>query len=105
MRYFYLWTNHLGRTCFGITSNPEGRRRKYEGHCGHEVKFERLYEGPRTLIEDLEDRIKGEFYDYLLDTGAGKYEWILELPSEQVFGWVDWEVNNSYSDQIGLVDK
>jgi len=105
MYYFYLWTNHLGSTCFGITGNPEGRRRKYEGHCGHVVKFERLYEGRQTLIEDLEDSIKSEFYEHLLDTGAGKYEWILNVPSEQVLGWVEWEINNSYANLITHIDQ
>lgn len=98
MYYFYLWSNHLGRTCFGITGHPENRRRKYEGHCGHEVIFDKLYEGPQTLIEDLEDRIKGEFYEHLFSTGIGRYEWILEdVPYEQVHGWVEWEIVNSYS--------
>jgi hypothetical protein len=106
MYYFYLWSNHLGRTCFGITGNPENRRRKYEGHCGHEVLFEKLYEGPQALIEDLEDRIKGEFFEYLFGTGIGKYEWIREnVPTEQVYGWVDWEVAESYNKQIALIES
>jgi hypothetical protein len=69
------------------------------------VIFDRLYEGPQTLIEDLEDRIKGEFHEYLFSTGIGRYEWILEeVPYEQVKGWVDWEITNSYNNQIKHVN-
>ncbi len=101
MYYFYLWTNSLGRTCFGITGHPENRRRKYEGHCGHAVTFNYLFEGPESMIRDLEDRIKAEFYDHLFDTSIGKYEWILEsVPFDQVVGWVKWEIEETYQNNI-----
>ena len=101
MHYFYLWKNHLGRTCYGITGNPENRRRKYEGHCGYPVKFDHLFEGPQALIEDLEDQVKSEFWEHMFGTEIGKYEWIREdIPNEQVVGYVKWEVENTYNNNI-----
>jgi hypothetical protein len=106
MRYLYIWSNHVGRTCFGITSNPENRKRKYEGHNGFEVNWLRLYSGPANHIEDLEDRIKGEFWDHMFATGTGKYEWIQETVStEQILNWLDWECENTYSNQIKEVEN
>jgi len=105
MRYLYIWHNHIGKTCFGITSRVENRKRKYEGHCGHEVRFDCVYEGPANHIEDLEDRIKGEFWEHLFATGTGKYKWINEdVPHEQVLSWINWEIENTYNNQIKLVD-
>ena len=102
MRYLYIWTNHLGRTCYGITSNPDTRKRKYEGHNGFEVNWLKLYAGPSNHIEDLEDRIKGEFWDHLFQTTTGKYEWIRETVStEQVIQWLEWEIENTYDGLIG----
>lgn len=100
-RYLYIWHNHVGKTCFGITSNTENRKRNYEGHCGFEIHFDRVYAGPANHIEDLEDRIKGEFVDYLFSTGTGKYEWINEdIPTANIIGWIDWEAENTYNGQI-----
>jgi len=94
MRYLYIWSNHLGRTCFGITSNPETRKRKYEGHTGFEVTWTRLYEGPANHIEDL-----------VFQTNTGKYEWIRETVStEQILNWLDWECENTYNNLIKTVD-
>ena len=105
MRYLYIWHNHIGRTCFGITSNVENRRRKYEGHCGHAVRFDCVYQGPANHIEDLEDRIKDEFWNFLFRTGTGKYEWINEQVSQQqVDNWLQWEIENTYNNQISKVD-
>ena len=102
MRYLYIWTNHLGRTCYGITSNPDTRKRKYEGHNGFEVNWLKLYAGPSNHIADLEDRIKGEFWDHLFQTTTGKYEWIRETVStEQVIQWLEWEIENTYNGLIG----
>lgn len=100
-RFFYLWKNHLGRTCFGITSNPDSRRRKYEGHCGYAVCFDALWCGPDSLIEDLEDQFKTEFWEYLLDTDSGKYEWVLEtIAFQNIVGWINWEIENTYNKRI-----
>ena len=101
MRYLYIWSNHVGKTCFGITSNLENRKRKYEGHCGIEITFDKVYAGPANHIEDLEDNIKREFYDHLFATGSGKYEWInQEVSTEQVLGWINWEIENTYNNLI-----
>lgn len=101
MRYLYIWKNYIGKTCFGITSNVENRKRKYEGHCGHEVHFDRLYEGPANHIEDLENRIKDEFWNHMFATGTGKYEWINEeIETEQILNWIDWEIENTYERKI-----
>ena len=100
-RFFYLWKNHMGRTCFGITSNPDSRRRKYEGHCGYAVSFTALWSGPNTLIEDLEDQFKSEFWEHLLETDSGKYEWVLEtIDYNTVVSWIQWEIENSYNNCI-----
>lgn len=105
MRYLYIWANHVGRTCFGITSNPENRKRKYEGHNGFEVKWLKLYKGPAAHIEDLEDRIKGEFHEHQFGTGIGKYEWINEtIKTEHIISWLDWECENTYENRIVSVD-
>ncbi len=101
MRYLYIWANHLGKTCFGITSNPDNRKRKYEGHNGFEVNWLKLYVGPDNHIEDLEDKIKHEFWDHLFETGIGKYEWIQETVStEHVIKWLEWEIENTYDSII-----
>lgn len=101
MRYLYIWANHLGKTCFGITSNPDNRKRKYEGHNGFEVNWLKLYVGPDNHIEDLEDKIKQEFWDHLFETGIGKYEWIQEtISTEQVIKWLEWEIENTYDSII-----
>lgn len=106
MKYLYIWNNHFGKTCFGITSDSERRRRKYEGHCGFEVTWTELYQGPTNHIEDLETRIKTEFWDHLFFTSSGKYEWINEtIPVEQVLNWIDWEIENTYNNQIQKGNK
>jgi hypothetical protein len=104
MRYLYIWANHLGKTCFGITSSPDNRKRKYEGHNGFEVNWLKLYSGPDNHIEDLEDRIKSEFWNHLFETGNGKYEWIQETVStEHIVSWIEWEIENTYSNLISVV--
>lgn len=97
-KYFYLWKNHVANTCFGITSNPENRLRKYEGHCGVPVKFDYLFEGPSNLIEDLEDRLKDTFWDHLFN----KYEWVRgdAYSFDEVVAWVEWEIENTYDNLI-----
>jgi hypothetical protein len=103
MRYLYIWSNHVGKTCFGITSNLETRKRKYEGHCGFEITFTKVYQGPANHIEDLEDNIKREFYQHLFSTGIGKYEWInQDVTTEQVLSWIDWEIENTYNNLIAV---
>ena len=98
MRYLYIWSNATGKTCFGITSNIENRKRKYEGHCGIEIKFTNVFQGPSNHIEDLEDNIKKEFRDHLFSTGIGKYEWINEnIDTDTVLGWKRWEIENTYN--------
>jgi len=105
MRYLYIWSNHIGKTCYGITSNVENRKRKYEGHCGHEVNFDHVYTGPANHIEDLEDRIKSEFWDHLFGTGTGRYEWINEnVATDQILQWIAWEIENTYENLITKVD-
>jgi hypothetical protein len=104
--YFYLWRNRIvcdddtivSRTCLGITSNPNNRTHGYEGHCGHVVKFAKLWQGPRRLIQELEIKIKSEFYDYLfVGTGDFRYEWITEeVEFENIEKWVEWEVSNNF---------
>ena len=95
----------MGRTCFGITSNPDNRKRKYEGHTGFEVNWTKLYAGPSNHIEDLEDRIKSEFWDHLFYTTTGKYEWIREdINTDQIIQWLEWEVENTYENVINEVD-
>jgi hypothetical protein len=62
------------------------------------VQFTGLWSGPERLIRDLEDKIKREFYYYLV-VGAGgfRYEWIDEnIDHQAVHRWVEWEVENSY---------
>ena len=105
--YFYLWINRMvtdqdqivSRTCLGITSNPDSRAQGYEGHCGHQVKFARLWTGPERLIRELEIKIKSDFYDYLLvGTGGFRYEWITEeIEFASIVKWVEWEVENTFA--------
>jgi len=110
--YFYLWRHYffdpeikqlIWRTCFGITSNPEGRIQGYEGHVGHVVKFDRLWSGPERLIRELETRVKSDFYDYLfVGTNDYRYEWINEeVELDAINNWIDWEVENTF---IGITE-
>jgi hypothetical protein len=63
-----------------------------------------VYQGPANHIEDLEDNIKREFYQHLFSTGIGKYEWInQDVTTEQVLSWIDWEIENTYNNQIVLI--
>ena len=105
--YFYLWRhyfydpeteNFIWRTCFGITTNPEGRIQGYEGHVGHTVKFERLWSGPERLIRELETRVKLDFNDYLFTgTNGYRYEWITEeVELETILNWVQWEIDHTF---------
>jgi hypothetical protein len=98
MYYFYIWHNHVGRTCFGVTGNPFTRLKKYEGHAGVEVSFDVLFEGPESHVRDLEVNVKAEFWDHLFQSGKSeKYEWINNTVStEQVINWVQWEIDNNY---------
>jgi|TARA_R110002167_G_scaffold2303_11_gene11908 hypothetical protein len=101
MRHLYIWSNVAGKTCFGITSNLDNRRRKYEGHNGFAIEFTDVFSGPANHIEDLETQIKNEFDEHLFHTGIGKYEWINEtIATEQVVGWIQWEIENTYNNQI-----
>lgn len=100
-KYLYLWQNHMGLTCFGITQNPEKRRRKYEGHTGIPINFTNLWAGPENLIKDLEDKIKTDFFQYLFYTNVGRYEWINNsVPYSDIKNFIDWECKNSYEDLI-----
>jgi hypothetical protein len=104
--YFYLWRHRIVtddnqivcRTCLGITGNPDNRTQGYEGHVGHVVKFARLWKGPKRLIQELEIRIKRDFYDYLfVGTRGFRYEWINEsIDFESVVKWVEWEIQNTF---------
>lgn len=109
--YFYLWRNRIvndadqivWRTCLGITGHPDNRTHGYEGHCGHTVKFAKLWTGPKRLIQELEIKIKRDFYDYLfVGTGGFRYEWITEdVEFENIVKWVEWEVENSF---VGIIE-
>ena len=109
--YFYLWRNRIvldddrivTRTCLGITGSAERRTQGYEGHCGHTVKFAKLWAGPKRLIQELEIKIKSDFYDYLfVGTGGFRYEWITEdVEFEDIVKWVEWEVENTF---IGITE-
>jgi hypothetical protein len=78
------------RTCFGRTKNYNRRQIGYKGHAGHRVKFTNIWLGPRGLIIELENKLKQEFYEYLL---CGVYEWICEpIKLEQIAAWIDWEI-------------
>lgn len=109
--YFYLWRHSIVindgeivcRTCLGITSSPARRTQGYEGHCGHVVKFARLWTGPKRLIQELEIKLKSDFYDYLfVGTGGFRYEWITEdVEFENIVKWVEWEVQNNF---VGITE-
>ena len=104
-RYFYIWRNHIGRTCFGIANNAEQRKRKYEGHNGFEVNWLRLYKGPAAHIEDLEYNVKLEFTEHLFCTFGGKYEWVnQDIATDQVIGWIEYEIANKYNKIIQPVE-
>jgi hypothetical protein len=105
--YFYLWrscfvdsgTNQLvSRTCFGITKNINDRIKGYEGHVGHTVKFEHVWQGPERLIRELESRIKSDFFDEIFVGDSGyRYEWIKEtVQFDSIVKWVNWEVSNTF---------
>lgn len=104
--YFYLWRNRIvtdndqivTRTCLGITGNPNNRTQGYEGHCGHIVKFAKLWAGPKRLIQELEIKIKSDFHDYLfVGTNRFRYEWINEeVEFENIVKWVEWEIENNF---------
>ena len=106
---FYLWRHTyvdddtgavICRTCFGITSNLDGRQNGYEGHVGHAIRWAATWAGPERPIRELEHRLKTAFRDYLV---AGHndyvYEWVDEnVPFENIRNWVEWEVENTFSD-------
>ena len=104
--YFYLWRHRIVtdndqivcRTCLGITGNPDNRTQGYEGHCGHLVKFAKLWTGPKRLIQELEIKIKSDFFEYLfVGTGGFRYEWINEeVEFDSIVKWVEWEVKNHF---------
>lgn len=99
--YFYVWQNAVYRTCFGITGNLDNRRRKYEGHNGVTVEFQHVWQGPETLIKDLENKVKAEYHEYLWGTNAGKYEWIdQDIPLSEFLNWVGWEMDETYEGRI-----
>jgi len=105
--YFYLWRNRflddstdsiISRTCFGITTSPNKRKKAYEGHVGHTVNFDHLWTGPKRLILELESKIKSDFFEYrFVGTDQYRYEWINEtVPFESIVKWVQWEVDNTF---------
>lgn len=109
--YFYLWRHRfvddatdkiVARTCFGITSNPQGRIHGYEGHVGHVVKFAQLWTGTERLIREIETRIKSDFFQHTVTgTDGFRYEWIDEtVDFENIVQWVNWEIENTF---IGIV--
>lgn len=110
--YFYLWRHRfvnnddqiVCRTCLGITGNPDNRTLGYEGHCGHTVKFAKLWAGPKRLIQELEIKIKRDFHDYLfVGTGGFRYEWITEdVDFDTIVKWVEWEVENTF---VGIEEQ
>lgn len=99
---FYLWRHRfvsdddqiITRTCFGITGNRDNRQNAYEGHVGHPIKFERIWTGPERLIRELEDKVKRDFYDYLVIGHRNfRYEWITEdIDFEHMVRYVEWEI-------------
>ena len=103
--YLYLWSHRfwdpdqdqlMTRVCFGITSDPDNRTNGYEGHVGHLVRFEHLWQGPDRLIRELEIKIKTDFQDYLFVGHRDfTYEWLAEdITMEQISGWVSYEVED-----------
>jgi len=109
--YFYLWRHRIvtdddqimWRTCLGITGNPDNRTQGYEGHVGHVVKFAKLWSGPKRLIQELETKIKSDFYDYLfVGTRGFRYEWITEeIEFDNIVNWVEHEVKNTF---VGIIE-
>ena len=74
-KYFYMWRHpYSGMTCYGISSNPDGRIRKYEGHNGFNVKWDYLISGSQEHIDALENDLKA--FVKKLGVGFGDYEWI-----------------------------
>jgi hypothetical protein len=64
---FYLWRHRyvdddtdavVTRTCFGITSDLDGRQNGYEGHVGHAIRWAATWAGPERPIRELEHRLK-----------------------------------------------
>lgn len=101
IKFLYLWRNHVNKTCFGITSNLERRRSKYQGHTGVPVEFSHVWKGPPNLIEDLETKIKESYYEYLFATDIGKYEWInAEVAYNDVVEAIKFEAENSYDNLV-----
>ena len=106
---FYLWRHRyvdddteavITRTCFGITGNLDSRQNGYEGHVGHAVRWAATWSGPERPIRELEHRLKAAFRDYLV-SGHNDcvYEWVDEtIPFETIRNWVEWEVENTFSD-------
>jgi hypothetical protein len=106
---FYLWRHRyvdddtdsvIGRTCFGITSNLDGRQNGYEGHVGHPIQWAAVWQGPERQVRELEHRLKAAFRDYLV-SGHNDYvyEWVDEnVPFENIRNWVEWEVENTFAD-------
>ena len=75
--YFYMWRHpYSGMTCYGVSRNPDGRLRKYEGHNGFAVMFDYLVKGSQEQIDALENELK-EFIKKL-NVGFKGYEWINE---------------------------
>lgn len=73
--YFYLWRHQYnGRTCYGISSNPEYRRSKYEGHTGEDVNFSLIIEANEPTIRALEKDLK--YFIGRLGVQWKTYEWI-----------------------------
>ena len=98
--YLYLWRHKfvdpdtdkvIERTCFGITGNPNVRIKKYEGSVGHRVYFTALWEGPKRLIQDIEDQIKSySVNDRVVGHQGSKYEWMNESVSyEELYDWIN----------------
>jgi len=110
---FYLWRHRyvdddtdavVCRTCFGITSNLNGRQNGYEGHVGHSIRWAALWTGPERQIRELEHRLNSTFRDYLF-SGHNDfvYEWVDEtIPFEDIKNWVEWEVENTFADIIEI---
>ena len=72
--FFYLWINHLDRTCYGKTSDPNARKMKYEGHYGDVVEWTFLAKG--SDVPQLEDALKSLVFK--AGKGFHNYEWIME---------------------------
>ena len=72
---FYLWLHpYNSKTCYGITTRLDLRRKKYEAHAGFDIAFSYVVTDKSHKIDELEQRLK----DIVAKTKNNwkSYEWI-----------------------------